>query len=312
MVVSTRDRAGSLERLLESLRRQNLGPDDFEVVVVNNGSLDHTESVLEAERNRGELQLRALTLPRSGGPAVGRNAGWKAAGGPLVVFTDDDCTADPNWLEELAAAARRNPGAIVVGRTEPEPGDPGATGVFTRTVEVTELGPFFHTCNIAYPRELLEELNGFDERTFGRQPGGEDTDLAWRGIETGAEASFANDARVFHAVNVLGPVGGLRLALRWSDTMAVFRRHAAMRARLHRGIFWKRSHELLLRALLGLVLARRFPPAALLAYPYIRDVVRRTRRSGSPPAYTPYVAMVDAAETYAAIRGAVKHRILVL
>jgi len=312
VVVSTRDREQRLSRLLVSLRAQTLSRDDFEVVVVNNGSLDGTAAVLEREERRGGLRLRTLTLPRSGGPAVGRNAGWRTASGAIVAFTDDDCAADPRWLEALAAAARAQPGAIVQGRTDPAPDEAEGLDVFSRTVEVTELGPFFHTCNIAYPRMLLEELGGFDEATFGRQPGGEDTDLAWRAIESGAEATYADDVRVFHAVNRLGPLGGLRLSLRWSDTMAVFARHAGMRARLHRGIFWKRSHELLIRALVGAALARRFPPAALLAYPYLKDVVRRTRRSGSPPVYAPYLAVQDVVETYAAIRGAVRHRVLVL
>ena len=282
VVVSTRDRAGSLALLLESLRNQTIDRAAFEVVVVDNGSIDETPDVLDREQARGELPLEAVILPRGGGPAVGRNAGWRATRAAVVAFTDDDCEADPRWLEELLEATRANPAAIVQGRTQPGADDSPAPGVYKRTVEVNELGPFFHTCNIAYPRPLLEELGGFDEDLFGRTPGGEDTDLAWRAIEGGTEAVFADGARVVHAVNVLGPAGGLRLALRWSDTMAVFARHAGMRSHLHRRIFWKIPHELLIRALIGLVLAKRFPPAALLAYPYLKSVLSRTQQIRIP------------------------------
>ena len=310
VAVSTRDRAGRLERLLESLRAQTFaGP--FEVVVVDDGSSDRTPEVLEAELARGELRLRTLRQPRSLGPAGARNAGWRASGGEIVAFPHDDCVAVPGWLDAIAAAAQASPGAIVQGTTMPDPGELDGLGVFSRTLEVTELGPFFQTCNISYPRALLEELDGFDEATFAT-PGGEDTDLAWRAIERGADAVLAEDARVHHAVNHYGVIGTLRFPLRWTDTMAVFGRHAHLRERLHRGIFWKRSHELLLRALLGAALARRFPPAALLAYPYLRDVVRRTRRAGSPPTHAPFVAAQDVVEVYATVRGAARHRVLVL
>jgi glycosyltransferase involved in cell wall biosynthesis len=310
VAVSTRDRADRLERLLASLRAQELDG-DFEVVVVDDASRDRTPAVLAAEERRGDLRLRTIRMPRSLGPAAARNAGWRATSGALVAFTDDDCVAEPRWLASLAAAAEANPGAIVQGTTSAAPDELDSAGLFSRTLEVSELGPYFQTCNIAYPRALLEELGGFDEGTFAT-PGGEDTDLAWRAIAAGAGAVLAADERVFHAVNHLGSLGSLRFPLRWSDTMAVFGRHAALRERLHRGIFWKRSHELLLRAAVGLAIARRFPPAAVLAYPYARDVVRRTRRSGSPATYAPFLAAQDAVELYATVRGAVKHRVLVL
>jgi GT2 family glycosyltransferase len=248
--------------------------------------------------------------------ARARNFGWRSATGEIIAFTDDDCAADPRWLESMLASARENPRAIVQGRTEPAPDEIEARGVFSRTLEVTELGPFFQTCNVAYPRVLLEELGGFDEEAFPQHPGGEDTDLALRAIARGTPAVFADEARVFHAVNELGAIGGLRLALRWSDSMAIFGRHPAIRERLHRGVFWKESHELLLRALIGIALARKLRPAVLLAFPlafpYAKDVALRTIRSGSPVALAPYVAVQDLLEVYATVRGAIKNRVLVL
>lgn len=311
VAVATHNRAERLARLLESLRRQTIDSEAFEVVVADDGSRDATSTVLADEGRRGELRLTTLALEESGGPARARNAAWRATSAPIVAFTDDDCEAESGWLEALAAAASANPGAIVQGTTSPAPDELGARGIFSRTLEVNELGPWFQTCNIAYPRSVLDELGGFDEETFGT-PGGEDTDLAWRAMANGADAVLAEDARVFHAVNYLGPAGALRFPLRWVDPIAVFGMHSGLREQLYRGIFWKRSHALLFRALLGAGLARRFPPAALLAYPYLKDVVLRTRRSGSAPALAPFLAAQDVVEAYATVRGAVKHRVLVL
>ena len=310
VAVATHNRADRLEALFESLRAQTFAG-GFEVVVVDDASGDRTPEVLAAEEARGELRLTTRRMERSRGPAAARNAAWRATSGPLVVFTDDDCVAVPGWLDAIAAAAAENPGAIVQGTTSPAPDELGDLGVFSRTLEVTKLGPWFQTCNIAYPRAVLEEIGGFDEETFGT-PGGEDTDLAWRAMGAGAGAVLAADARVHHAVNHFGPLGSIRFPLRWSDPMAIFRLHPGLRGELHRGIFWKRSHELLFRAALGLALARRFPPAALLAYPYLRDAVLRTRRAGSPATHAPFVVAQDVVEAYATVRGAAKHRVLVL
>ena len=71
------------------------------------------------------LPQRVIRRERPGGPAAARNEGWRAAGAPLVAFTDDDCVATPVWLEEALRAAREEPGAIVQGRTEPDPDEPG-------------------------------------------------------------------------------------------------------------------------------------------------------------------------------------------
>jgi len=58
VVVSTYNRPVRLTRLLASLRAQTLGPENFEVVVVDNGSGPETAEVLAAERGRGGLALR--------------------------------------------------------------------------------------------------------------------------------------------------------------------------------------------------------------------------------------------------------------
>jgi GT2 family glycosyltransferase len=157
---------------------------------------------------------------------------------------------------------------------------------------------------------LLESLNGFDEGY--PLPGGEDTDLGWRAREGGARYTFAHDAVVHHAVVDLGPLGKLRWALHWSDAMQVFRRHPQTRQVLTWRIFWKRSHALLSLALLGAAMSRRFPPAALLALPYGRMLRARCIVDGYSLAFMPYLALFDLAEIAGAMRGALRHRVLVL
>lgn len=313
VVVATRNRAARLAALFGSLQAQTLGIERFEVVVVDDASTDETHAVIAAARERRALHLRVIRREASGGPATARNAGWRSAGAPLVAFTDDDCVAAPRWLEKALAAAREHEGAVVQGRTDPIPEEHHLLGPFTRTMRVNRLGPYYQTCNIFYPRELLERLGGFDESY--RLPSGEDTDLAWRAIESGRETVFAADARVFHAVNELGPIGRLRVALKWGGSVALFRRHPELRAvHLYRGVFWTGYHYLLLRAMLALLLRRRLPRVVLnwLGAPYLVSLLDRAEARGGRRLLAPYWLLVDLMEMYAMLRASIRHRTLVI
>lgn len=315
VVLATHDRATRLECLIQALRRQTLVPDSFEILVVDDASRDRTSALLDVEAAHGEVSLTVITRRRSAGPAVARNEGWRAARAPIVAFTDDDCEPSAEWLAEGLRACEEHPGAIVQGRTRPLPREAHRLGPFSRTMEIDRVGPFFETCNVFYPRDLLERLDGFDERFTA--PGGEDTDLAWRAVERGVPTVFAERAVVHHAVEDLGPRGHLRVALRWTDAMAMFRHQGLRDEVLTRDVFWKHSHALLLRAMLGvLVVAARVParvPAGLaLLLPYLRHLVARCRQAHASPALMPYFALHDLLETYATVRGGLRHRVLVV
>lgn len=311
VVVATRDRATRLAGLLGSLRAQTLSRERFEVVVVDDGSCDATPGLLARERVRGGLDLRVMRRAEAAGPAVARDAGWRVARAPVIAFTDDDCEAEPRWLETLLAALEQNPKAILQGRTEPIPREAADIGLRTRTLRISALGPYYQTCNMAYPREWLERLGGFD--LSYPTPGGEDTDLAWRALELGAGIVFAADACVYHAVTKFGLLDWLRFPLRWTDAMQVFARHPGLRRQVCvRGVLWKRSHGLLLQALVAVLCALRFPPALLLALPYARHLVGRCRATGASAGLAPLCAAHDAVETYAALRGAARYRVFII
>jgi GT2 family glycosyltransferase len=310
VVVATRDRPARLGRLLTALGGQTLGRGAFEVVVVDDGSGAETRALLD-ERS-GTLEPAALRVVRHAvarGPGAARNAGWRRARAGLVAFTDDDCAPDRGWLAAGVAASRANPGAIVQGRTEPDPGEAGASGLLSRTVRIDRLGPQYETCNVFYERDLLERLDGFDEH-FGLTPGGEDTDLAWRALEAGAGAVHAPGAVVFHAVERLGVRGKLREAGRWTATVRVLAEHPQTRTMLTRGVFWNVWHYLLLRSLVALAL----PPALrrLLIGRHVLELRRRARRAGAGGWAVPFLIVFDLVELAAVVRGALRYRTLVL
>ena len=310
VVVSTHNRPAPLARLLAGLRAQTLEPERFEVIVVDDGSAgEGTQAILSDELGRGALRLRSVRHPVARGPAGGRNSGWRVAQAPVVGFTDDDCVPEPGWLAAALEATREHPGAIVQGRTDPNPSELWCRGVFSRTISVHALGPHYETCNIFYPRAVLESLGGFDE-AYGPRPTAEDTDLAWRAIEAGSPTAFAPEAGVLHAVERLGVRGSLSVASRWTPAVRVFAAHPQLRSTLDRRVFWNVWHYLLWRSLLAF-LAPAWLRRMLLTM-HLLELRKRARLAGAGAWAVPFLLVHDVVECWAVARGAVRHRTLVL
>ena len=307
VVVSTRDRPERLRRLIAALRAQTLAPEAFEVVIA-----DNRRGPAIAPNGAGPA-LRLLRPPVPGGPASGRNLGWRAARAPLIAFTDDDCEPEPGWLAALLAAAAAHPGTIVQGPTRPLECERHRGGLLAHTVSIEALGPQYETCNILYPRTLLERLGGFDER-FGNEPAGEDTDLAWRARDARAPAVWAGDAVVRHAVDALTPVAALRRAARWGAVVRLYARHPRARMMLWRRYFWNVWHYLLWRSLLGLALPR--PVRRAIIARHLLALAFRAREAGvtvwALPGAVGFLLAHDAVECAAIARGALRARTLVL
>jgi GT2 family glycosyltransferase len=307
VVVAAHDRAQRLQTLLDALAAQTLDRERFEVVVVDDGSSDATPDVLARAAEQGPLRLRALRQEPAKGPAAARNRGWRAASAPVIAFTDDDCRPEATWLATLLDALAGRDDHIVQGRTEPDPLERDALGPFSRTLELTTQSPHFETCNIAYPRAVLERLDGFDEGYPA--PAGEDTDLGWRAAGAGVTALFAPQAIVYHAVHEGGPATMLRTALRATEDVRAYKVNPELRSLLVQRVFYRRTHPLLLQAALAACTARRSPATALFALPYLVNVAGRVRARGGTAAHVPFFVLNDVVEMAATVRGAVRHRV---
>jgi GT2 family glycosyltransferase len=317
LVVASHGRPLRLRWLLNALEEQTLERDRWELVVVHdNPPGDPTHELLRTHPLTAAGVLRFHHLePGTGSPARQRNVGWRDAAAPVIAFTDDDCRPDPHWLERMLAAAQAAPGDIVQGATAPEPHE-ALVGLAprVRTLKVDPPVRECPTCNVAYPREHLEAVDGFDERFPG--PAGEDTDLAERVRALGAGLVAVPDARVFHAVEDYTLTGWVRLLWKWRHLPFVVKRHPHLRERGAFRIFWKHAHWRLLLALVGLAAAARFRPAALLALPYLRHAALVHGRHPAAIARglveLPSRVVGDATEIAAVAQGSVKYRTVLL
>jgi glycosyltransferase involved in cell wall biosynthesis len=113
VAICTFNRAESLRRTLDSLAAMGVPEDlEWEVLVVNNNSKDHTDAVIDTFADR--LPIRREFEPQPGASRA-RNRAVDVAKGDYFVWTDDDVVVGRDWLAAYADAFRRWPEAAVFG-----------------------------------------------------------------------------------------------------------------------------------------------------------------------------------------------------
>ena len=271
VVVPTRDRHGSLQRTLAALRTQDLEA-PWELIVVDDGS----EPPLE-DRLLAGLPAARIVRTAGLGPARARNAGIGAARAPVVAFTDDDTEPGPGWLGAAIAFLERSGEHVgVEGPVATPPYDP----LFGHSLSNASPGAYW-TCNIAFRREVLARLGGFDEGF--PYPHCEDLDLAFRALALGP-IGFAAEMRIVHHPRSLTMgqlIGRGRLTI---SEARLFARHRERYGRLRRmpaRLFPLASSAGYLRLLLAQARrdpVRRGPRAAAIAAGYVAMVLLATLR----------------------------------
>lgn len=202
-VICTYNRAFLLDKVLDSLCKQTLSAHNFEVVIINDGSVDNTEAVVAAYASR--LPLR-YTYQRNAGLASAKNHGLFACRGDVVLFLDDDDIAKETLLEEHVKTHKEFPAPnyAVLGYTALSPEISGNSLMHF----VTEIGHFLfsysslkHGDNLDYTyfwggrssckRSLLLEFGTFNP-VF--RFGCEDIELGYRLSKQGLRVIFNKNA----------------------------------------------------------------------------------------------------------------------
>lgn len=175
VAICTHDRAKYLTKALESIRKQSLSKEAFEVVAVDNASTDSTASVVEQAKSTLP-NLRYVFEPNLG-LSKARNRALAEATGLYIAYLDDDAIASPQWLDRLLTAFEtiRPPPAVVGGRIDPiweceRPVWLPDELMMCFTIvdwcsEPKSLNPWKQSAfgaNMAFVTSLLREVGGFD------------------------------------------------------------------------------------------------------------------------------------------------------
>jgi glycosyltransferase involved in cell wall biosynthesis len=157
IVLPTCDRRDQTRQCVESLLAQTF--DDFEIVLVDDGSADGTAQAIEAlAATRPDRVVRVLRNERNLGANASRNRGVEAAQGSLVAFLDSDCLADPHWLSNLVGVFDDPSIGAASGLVEDVCSSNLWELAFRGTHRLPRRGDAsrFTSCNLCVRRELLD------------------------------------------------------------------------------------------------------------------------------------------------------------
>ena len=187
-----------LKMCLQSLESQTYPQEYYEIIVVDNGSDESIEPLVEQfpqVKSYKETSLR--------GPSVARNKGLSFARGTIIAFTDADCIPANDWLEQGRAALQTNSRCgLVGGRIEMFFRDPAHPNMF----ELYDTAMFFNqkmfieqlhfgaTANVFTYKHIFDRVGNFDTAL------GMSDDMEWgqRVASFGYILLYADNARVAH------------------------------------------------------------------------------------------------------------------
>jgi len=269
VVLATFNRPTRLARLMRQLGEQDLPPDRFEVIVVDDGSKPPAAEALGGL----DLACRVVLLRQPNrGAAAARHRGALEARGELLVITDDDMLLAPGFLSAHDAVHAPGSRRVVVGRIRPSSRlderplfERFHAAVHDRWGDRPLHGDAVCTGNTSMRREDYLEVGGFDV-TLEQL---EDADLGLRLEAAGVEVVFSEDASTTHDSDQDDFAS-------WRSKAVRYGRHGVRLARKHPGLVQADSW----RFFFGNALAKRPVVAAALVAPglgrWIGDLVQHS------------------------------------
>ncbi len=194
VIVCTRNGADRIDDCLKACL--TLDYPDFEIIVVNDGSTDGTQKLLENTKG-----IRAFHLDPCGLSAA-RNHGAAMSTGDILAFTDDDCRPDIHWLSWLAHAFTTTEHAAIGGpNLAPQPDSlslaltTAAPGAPTHVMLDDTTAEHLPGCHLAVRKSAFEKIDGFDKQFH---TAGDDVDFCWRLRDAGHTLGFCGASFVWH------------------------------------------------------------------------------------------------------------------
>lgn len=179
IIIPTKNRAKILSKALESITKQTLSQDLFEVLVIDNGSIDNTKEVVENYKMK--IKNLKYFYDKTPGLHTGRHRGLKESSYEILVYADDDIEAFPNWLEGIKESFNESNVVLVGGKNLPnyEENPPnwildmwnknnndmkiiGYLSILDLGDEIKEINPYYvFGCNFSVKKNIVIEAGGF-------------------------------------------------------------------------------------------------------------------------------------------------------
>lgn len=185
VVVTVKNEANNIRHLLDSLVVQE-GP--MEVLIIDAASTDGTQKIVRQYQKRYDFIILHQYAAQRG---ESRNMGIKMSKGDIIAFTDGDCICNPFWTKEIRRSIKK--ADIVGGRTIAMGYEPfqtlGRVEVYYKGQDIT-----WPSCNLAYKKDILVEIDGFDPRFVTA----EDIDMNFRAVDRGYKIIDNDKMVIYH------------------------------------------------------------------------------------------------------------------
>lgn len=225
IIIPTCNRAEQLFRCISSIVSIDMALDEYEIIVIDNGSKDNTKEVVEnfiTQHTKHNIRYFYDDIP---GLLTGRHRGVKEAKSELLVFIDDDIHADKGWLAAIVDTFIRFPDVHLVGgkclpKYDKEP--PEWIGYFWQSSpNGGKMLPELSLCdfgdteeeispsevwglNYSIRKKTFDELGGFNPDVISPQfqyfQGDGETGLSTKALAKGYKAFYNPKALIHHEV----------------------------------------------------------------------------------------------------------------
>jgi glycosyltransferase involved in cell wall biosynthesis len=222
VIIPTRNRAKYLEKALESISNQTLSQKFYEVIIVDNGSVDHTKDVVRIFEKK--IENLVYLYDDTPGLHIGRHKGLLQAKADILVYADDDIIAFPTWLEGIMESFEDKDVVLVGGKVLPyyeiEPPkwivDMWEKGKEIKIIpylslvdlgdKVLNVNPYYiFGCNFSIRKDILYKAGGFHPDGMPQElrlyRGDGETHVAKYILENGLKAVYNPKASVYHFVS---------------------------------------------------------------------------------------------------------------
>lgn len=205
IIVPTYNRSDEIVELIKSVDELQFNPLKFELIIVDDGSSDDTETQVKALSKTLRITIRYITQDHKG-PGAARNTGMNEAKGDFFLFIDSDCTVSNSWLSEIDTAIRTTSAEAFGGPdSHLESFSPLLKAInYSMTSFITtggirghkrkKLGKFYpRSFNMGLSASLYKKIGG-----FGSLRHGQDIEFSNRIIKSGANVAHVEQAIVYH------------------------------------------------------------------------------------------------------------------
>jgi glycosyltransferase involved in cell wall biosynthesis len=192
IIVPVYNGEATIRTCVEALLGLDYPRDRFEVLVVDNKSIDGTRRIVEG------YPVTLLQEAAVQSSYAARNLGIAHASGDVLAFTDADCVPERGWLRAIVAAIEPSDVGGVAGAIEAFRADSAVEKYQARRAIRADRAykhkvlPFAQTANAAYKREVFEKIGLFDPTLIY----GGDLDFSWR-MQSGASLRLVYEALAF-------------------------------------------------------------------------------------------------------------------